>query len=1024
MSTGATVRTESRAGARPWVTGLAGVCLLVLVGQALLCLWQARALQLRLDHGYVAAQAGDALLPALQQAGGERGLRPRVDALLRRSDLGLARLAVRDAEGVLLARSGRFERLQLPLIPARVLERLRAGLYAVLGSSAGRHRLYAEDGRLLGTVEYSIDPGAVEGVRIEALAALRIAGWLGAGLALPLAVVVVLGLRRQRRRAPAWVARADTDRPQAGGEWGAADPDEFRDRAGEVMDALQYALVVTDREGRVRYLNATAARLTGWSGEDARGRLLHSVFHFVDGAGVPQPRAADLALKHGRYQPMQPGLLRRRHGDTAPIEMTAYPMRNRNGVLDGISLLFHDTTPRQREAEALRREARLSQAVVDHLDEGLLTTDTAGVVRSANARAERMFGYSRAELIGFTITKLMPVPFLNAPSIRITDYIAGRGGGTLPRVVGWRKDATTFPVDLWVQPMRVEDADGLVVIVRDISERLRGENLATRLGRLLDNASEEVYIFDALSLLFLDVNRGARRNLGYRAEQLPRMTPLDISDELSEDSLHHFLASLRNGERDHLVYRCRHRRADGSSYPVEVRLNFSREEEPPVFMAIATDISDRLAAEQKLDQLAHFDALTGLPNRVMLFERLEQSLLAARRSPRLTGVFFIDLDRFKDINDRHGHEVGDQVLKAVADRLRSTVRPGDTVARLSGDEFVILAPELDAAEDAALLAQRLLERFAQPLDLPGLSITSTPSIGVTLYPLDDADSEGLLRHADGAMYQAKQAGGACHRLFTAQVDPERRRQLDLERELHAAVALNQFQLPMAPVLDSDGCAQVLLATLRWQHPRYGWVEQAEIWQAASRAGLVGDVELWQICRACEYLHGAARRKLPLLPHVLPISGWQLRDREFSGHVLELLHRYGVPPHCLVLALTPDGMVEAAERHADCQRLVELGVRFALRDFNVMPAATPLPLTWVLASGAVLAPAALPALLAALPEGARVIATGLTRDDELQRCRAAGIDCVAGPIVAAAAPPAELAVWLGSAKVPDTARSPT
>ena len=167
--------------------------------------------------------------------------------------------------------------------------------------------------------------------------------------------------------------------------------------------------------------------------------------------------------------------------------------------------------------------------------------------------------------------------------------------------------------------MRAEGSEGLVVIVRDISERLRGENLATRLGRLLDAANEEVYIFDAQTLRFLEVNRGARRNLGYGAEALARMTPLDISEELADDSLRTFLSRLHSGERDHLVYRCRHRRQDGSSYPVEVRLNYSREEEPPVFMAIATDISERLSAEEKLNQLAHFDAQTQGTHLIVFF---------------------------------------------------------------------------------------------------------------------------------------------------------------------------------------------------------------------------------------------------------------------------------------------------------------------------------------------------------------------------------------------------------------------
>jgi diguanylate cyclase (GGDEF)-like protein/PAS domain S-box-containing protein len=897
-----------------------------------------------------------------------------------------ASCGVRDAEGVLLARAGSFEGLRLPLVPAAPQQRMRDFLYALVGS-AGEQRLYAAEQRLIGSVEYHLDPGSVDGIRVEALAALRLAGWLSMALALPVALMFMLGVRRLRRTPPPWINRADPRRQQIPDSWGAADLGEFRDRAGEVMDALGYGLLVADREGRVRYLNGRAERLTGWSSADAQGRMHYSVVHIADGDDNQQG-PAERALSQGRAQPTLPGVLRHRHGDSVPVEAIAYPMRNRKGVLDGVTLLFRDTTPHQRELEALRREARLSQAVVDHLDEGLLTTDLAGVVRSANARAERMFGYSRDELVGFTVSKLMPVPFLNTPSIRIADYVAGRGGTKLPKVVGWRKDATTFPVELWVQPMRAEGSESLVVIVRDVSERLRGENLATRLGRLLDNANEEIYIFDAQSLYFLEVNRGARRNLGYGSEQLARMTPLDISEELTEDSLRHFLSSLRSGEKDHLVYRCRHKRTDGSSYPVEVRLNFSREEEPPVFMAIASDISERLAAEETLNQLAHYDALTGLPNRVMLYDRLQQALLAAQRGARLLGVYFLDLDRFKQINDTHGHEVGDQVLRAVAERLRAAVRPSDTVARLSGDEFVLLAPGLRTAEDAEFLAQKLLDAFAQPLDLPGLSIDQRPSIGVTLYPLDDSDVDGLLRHADHAMYQAKQAGRGCWRLYTMHIDPQRQRQLDLERGLHAAVALNQFQLQFQPAVDVRDHAQALLGRLRWQHPQYGWIEQTETLQAAGRAGLVADVELWQICEACEYLHAQHAAAPPL---ILTVSGWQLRDREFVGHLLQLLDRYRVPGSALVLALTPDGLAEAADRHPDSQRLIERGLRFALRDFNRVPAQSPLPLSFALA-----APAQFDV---AMPDGMKIIAVGVDDGAMLQRARAAGIALLAGAAVA-------------------------
>jgi diguanylate cyclase (GGDEF)-like protein/PAS domain S-box-containing protein len=647
-------------------------------------------------------------------------------------------------------------------------------------------------------------------------------------------------------------------------------------------------------------------------------------------------------------------------------------------------------------------------------------TDPAGVVHFANARAERMFGYSRDELQGFTITKLMPVPFLNTPGVRISDYIASHSGSRLPKVVGWCKDATTFPVELWVQPMHTDEADGLVVIVRDISERLRGENLATRLGRLLDSALEEVYIFDAQSLYFLEVNRGARRNLGHPPELLARMSPLDISAGLDAETFQGYLARLRGGEQEHLVYRCEHHRRDGSTYPVEVRLNYSREEEPPVFMAIAVDITDRVQAEEKLQHLAHYDHLTGLPNRVMLFDRMEQALLLAQRSTRLVGVFFLDLDRFKQINDLHGHEIGDQVLRAVADRLKSTMRPTDTVARLAGDEFVIVAAGLRSSEDAAFIAQKLLDRFAQPLDIPGLEIISRPSIGVTLFPSDESGVEGLLRHADAAMYEAKQAGRGCYRMFSSQIDPEKRRRLELEREIHSAVALNQFHLQMLPVLDVPrGSVRAGLSSLYWMHPRYGRVEHDELLRAASRAGLLGDLELWQVCHACEHHFSAREHGLPLLPFVVGISGWQLRDHEFATHVLELLDRYQAPGDRLLLALTPDGLVEAAGMTVETQRLLARGVRFALRDFNAVPALDgSLPVSVLIAGDRVLADdAKAAALMRSVAAGdALLIGSGVQHPQQRLRWLTLGCQLLAGPEVQPAMTAAQVIEWLEGREV--------
>jgi diguanylate cyclase (GGDEF)-like protein/PAS domain S-box-containing protein len=302
-------------------------------------------------------------------------------------------------------------------------------------------------------------------------------------------------------------------------------------------------------------------------------------------------------------------------------------------------------------------------------------------------------------------------------------------------------------------------------MVRGSSKSRPSIERARHLVRLLDAAVEEIYLFEAVSLRLVEANRGARRNLGYRAARLSRMTPLDLSEGLDADVFRGWLKRLRTGEAQRLVYRSRHRRADASSYPVEVRLGYLPEETPPLFVAVASDISERESYEAQLQRLAHYDPLTGLPNRALLYERLRQALPAASRGGRELAVMFLDLDGFKQVNDRHGHEIGDQVLRALSARMAQSLRASDTVARLGGDEFIVLAPGQRSYDDARALAGKLLETIAQPLDVGGNSLTVTASIGITLYPSDEADLESLLRHADHAMYAAKNAGRACFRCY-------------------------------------------------------------------------------------------------------------------------------------------------------------------------------------------------------------------------------------------------------------------
>lgn len=747
-----------------------GLCLL-----SLACLARVATLQGRLDDAVVSARLSEALGHLLQQDQ-QPVIQRRVRQLLDLPELGLEYLEVADLSGVVFAGNGRLDHLRLPFVSDTINRALRHGLYR-LTARAGRFAILNE-GRPVGRVDYAANLPQTAQIRDAALRSLQAAGLAGLILGLPLAVLLsALAWRRwsgapARRRAQA-TAEDRALRTESANE-ATQLLDKARQRFGSTLDSMGVALITCGRDARVRFINQTAETLTGWPGSAAMGQLVYSVFHVMDESGAPRLSAAEQSLREGGEVLRQRCRLRARDGAEAMIDMMAAPLKDVEGLPDGVVMLFGDISDRMAELEELRRQSRLSLGVIDHLDEGVITTDRAGVLRFANARALQLFGYSREEIDGFTVSKLMPVPFLNTPEIRLHDYIAAtpsEPSQRLPRVVGWRKDATTFPVELEVQPMYVGEDSGLILIVRDISERLRGENLAQRLGRLLDAAVEEIYIFDDTHHRFLEVNRGACRNLGYSQEQMLGMTSLDISEGLEAETFSGYLAALRAGTREQVIYQCRHRHADGSDYPVEVRLSYSHQENPPVFMAIASDISDRIMAEDQLRRLAHQDALTGLPNRRVLHDRIRLAIRNAMLRGRPFALLYLDLDHFKQINDSFGHEVGDQVLRMTAERLQAALRVSDMVARLGGDEFAVLAAEVRGAEDAGPIAQKLLDVFATPLEWQGRQHAVTPSVGIAIYPDHAADAESLLRCADAAMYQAKQAGRACFRLYSPPAAP-------------------------------------------------------------------------------------------------------------------------------------------------------------------------------------------------------------------------------------------------------------
>ncbi|MGB0211566.1 PAS domain S-box protein [Algiphilus sp.] len=690
-------------------------------------------------------------------AEGSNALQTYVGTLVRRGTVGLRSLEIAVPGGTTVAQANAYEGLSIPMLSPEYLERLRQQMVAQAG--AERSFDIVRDGRTVATVRYVTAGGAVAAARAEAVAQLRRDGWL---LILGGLVLLALGVLAVLRPQPAAAARNLESRARVQGmpEPGPAQS-SLDGRAAQALDRLQRGVIIVDADIRIREMNRIAEQLTGWSRSDAIGRLVYSVFHPLAEDDQPMTTPAETAVRERCETPVEECRLRARDGTMHHVEMAAAVLEGHGDTADGAVLFFHDIGERRENVDRLRADARRTQDIVDHLDEGVLTTDTAGVITFANARVARMFGYRREELVGATVTKLMPVPFLNMPDVHISDYGDSQARARLPRVVGWRRDATTFPVDLLAQPLEDEGDRQLVLVLRDLTMEQRKDNLSLRMGRLFDYAAEEIYVFDAQSLYFTEVNRAGQRNLGLEDGQLARMTPAMITEGVDSETLHDYYLRLRSGQTEHVHYRARHRRPDGSSYPVEVRLSYSRAEEPPVFMAMATDCSEREAAEARLARQAQQDDLTGLPNRTAAINTLRDALRVAVQRGKNLAVAFVDLDRFKRVNDRYGHDTGDAVLREAARRLESIAAEGYFVARLSGDEFVVVDTGAGERGRVEAFAERVRGLLAEPIAIGEHRVALTASVGVAVFrgdSEDPVDAGELLSQADRAMYLAKKAG--------------------------------------------------------------------------------------------------------------------------------------------------------------------------------------------------------------------------------------------------------------------------
>ncbi len=473
------------------------------------------------------------------------------------------------------------------------------------------------------------------------------------------------------------------------------------------------------------------------------------------------------------------------------------------------------------------------------------------------------------------------------------------------------------------------------IMARQREENKQASEVSDRLGHLLDESSNEIYIFTADNFQFTHVNRGGRDNLGYSTEELLQMTALDLKPEITRDQFLAYIEPLRIGTRDQVYFETVHERKNGSTYPVEVRLQYSPTEDPPVYVAIILDTSEQKKTEERLNYLAFYDDLTDLPNRSLFVDRLAQAMKEADRDDHLIAVLFLDLDHFKKINDSMGHDAGDRLLIEAAERLRSCMRACDTVARWGGDEFTLVLHDIKTIHNVTAVAEKIIEKFSAPFHINGRDFFTTTSIGIMLYPFDDQSVENLMKNADAAMYHAKDTGRNNYQFFSQKMTTQVEERLELEHELRQALSQDEFKLVYQPQVDiENGKIVGMEALIRWDHPDRGLIPPDKFIPLAEETGLIMPIGEWVLAEACKKNQSLEDLGFPSIQVSVNLSARQLGEADLVENVRRVLDETGLKPALLDLEITESMLMSDLDRvNQTLNQLSALGVTISIDDFG-------------------------------------------------------------------------------------------
>jgi diguanylate cyclase (GGDEF)-like protein/PAS domain S-box-containing protein len=710
-----------------------------------------------------------------------------------------------------------------------------------------------------------------------------------------------------------------------------------------VMENSSAFIAVTDPTGKVSFANRRFLEAFGLLGREVLGTPLFDLLP----PSVAEPyRRAEVEVLRRRETIESETAVELRDGSHVVLLTSRFPLFSHEDNVRGVVMVSVDITARRKAEAEVQAQRAFLRSVIDALTANISVIDGTGRILMVNDAWER-FGQSGAgEPTRSTAPGANYLEITRAAAR--TERSAEEALAAIESVLRGQAESARYEYpcrmpdgDRWftmtITPLMASEG-GAVISHTDTTESRLGADRLRLVAAVFESASEGILILDGTGSV-LTANQAALSITGYAARDLVGRGWRSLRPHLAQTQtkgMRTFIGGLRrDGAWRGEIWATR---PSGRQYPVWLNVRAVRDPEGPVrnYVAMFSDITRLKDAEHNLYRLAYYDELTELPNRTLFQEKIDHAIDLAKRSNRSMALLFIDLDRFKLINDTLGHDAGDALLRAAAMRLKECVRRSDLVARLGGDEFVVMLEELRHAEDAAVTAQKVIAVLSHPFNLNGLEMQVSASIGITLYPEDAENASGLIKNADTAMYRAKERGRNGYQFFTADLHQRSQRRLWLETELRHAMPRGELQLVFQVQTDTKEPERVraLEALLRWEHPDNGWIPPVEFIPVAEETGLIVGIGEWVLHRACHRFRQAIDAGATIEQMAVNVSPYQLREPGFATLVATTLGQHGLTPAQLELEITESALLQdQAHARETIDELHKLGVKLALDDFG-------------------------------------------------------------------------------------------